>query len=203
MPEQPRPARSLELPEGLQVAYFVDLHLDTVEGTGPHPHCEGTWTYRSEGKPRPMFVLAAVKRRRRGRRWFTVLPITTKGRDENGEVLPNMMSIGDCIENGKASFLRLEPKCIPENMLHRTESRSPICKPCDELGFRNVITLVRDWARKKDHCQGLRRLAGAATLALLGVGAVGVIAYDWRRRGRPPRKDSILGHVVAILQPEQ
>ena len=149
MPEPPRPARLLELPDGFQVAYFVDLHLDTVEGTGPHPHCEGTWTYRSEGKPRPMFVLAAPKQRRRGRRWFTVLPITTKGPDEHNAVGPALLRIGDCIAEGKHSFLRLEPKRMPENMLHRVENRSPICKPCDELGFRNVITLVRDWAMKR------------------------------------------------------
>jgi len=137
----------LELPKGCEVAYFVELHLGTVIPNGQRPSPDGTRIYLSEGKPRPMFVLAAPEKREWGRRWFAVLPITTKGHDERGKVRSKMLLIGDCIVAGKESFLRLEPKRLPENMLHAPDNRSPICIPCDQLAFRNVIKLVDHWAR--------------------------------------------------------
>ena len=146
MPEFPRTTLCVELPNVGQVAYFVDLHLDTVREDNPHPHCQGTWVYYAEGMPRPMYVLAAPKKSERGRRWFVVLPITTKGPDERGATRRNLLHIGECIDPGKDSFLRLEPKRMPENMLHPMNGRSPVCGPCDERGFQNVVKLVAHWA---------------------------------------------------------
>jgi hypothetical protein len=134
------------MPSVLQVAWFVHLHLDTADEDGPHPHGGSTRYYRMAGKPRPMLVIAAPKKREHDRRWFVVLRTTTKRPDDVGVGRSRWQCIGNCLQEAKESFLCFEPALIPENLLHIVNDQSPILVPYHELAFRSLLTIVRHWA---------------------------------------------------------
>ena len=131
-----------EMPAAGQVAYFVDLHLDTVRVVERNTRKEDIWWYRAEGKTRPMYVLAASPKRERGKRWFTVLSITTKGLDEKERLRDSHIHIGECICPDQDSYVDLRPQRLPENMLSRRAGESPIVSPCDRLGFDSATRII-------------------------------------------------------------
>jgi len=129
------------------VVYFVDLHLDTLSLRGPHAHKAKHWCYAVDGKPRPMLILAMASRER-GRQWFRVLPITSKGRAENGSVKEGMISIGAVLDGERESFVRLEPRLLPENLIHCGDFSSAVVEPRDRLGFQAAIRVIEHRARQ-------------------------------------------------------
>ena len=139
-------AHEKQLPKPGEAAYFVHLHLDTVCEDGPHPYSSDLRLYRAEGKPRPMLVLTASVGRQRSRRWFLVVPITTKGLDEQGRLRDNHKVIGPCLDPGKDSYVKLTLLHLPENMLHAAAGRSPVVKPCDPFALQNVTKIVQHMA---------------------------------------------------------
>ena len=143
------------LPQSGDVARFVHLHLDTAAEECEHPYKAAVVVYRVEGKPRPMLVLHRLTRCERGRRWFLVIPITSKGRDEGGQVRSDHEPIGNCIDPNMESFVRMEVLfMLPENLLHREGGDAPAVKPCDPHAYRNALTVImhkamRGWLGKR------------------------------------------------------
>ena len=128
--------RDHDLPTGGQVARFIKLHLDTLVRKDKHPHKEGESIYTIDGKTRPMLVLERLSRER-GRRWFRVLPITTKGRDEGGNRRDDVEPIDNCIEADKVSFVEMRPQWLPDNLFDGS-----IIKPCDPIVFGHVLRIL-------------------------------------------------------------
>ena len=125
------------------VAYFVALHLDTVCEFEPHPVRTGERVYKVDGKPRPMLVLQRRPEKRRGRRWFFVLPITSKGLNEKGELLPGMERIGNCLDPTRDSFVELRLRELPENMIHLSNGSPVVKTACDPLAFANALKVLQ------------------------------------------------------------
>jgi hypothetical protein len=124
------------------IAYFVDLHLDTV-AILQADRKEKHWIYTVVGKPRPMVVMRRLPGRERGRVWFRVLRITSKGLDEQGRLLPDMQRIGRCIDPDRESFVKLEALKLPENMLSAMDGSSSVHQPCDPLSFGNAVKVLQ------------------------------------------------------------
>ncbi len=141
------------LPSEGDVAYFVHLHLDTAAVKGAHPRQTATWVYHVEGKPRPMLVLTCLKQCDRGRRWFLVLPITTKGYDGKGRRRSDVEPIGRCIDPDRDSFVRVEPCRLPENLLFCGNGGSAIVRSCDPLGVGNALKILEHKLRKGSYCR--------------------------------------------------
>jgi hypothetical protein len=131
-----------DLPREGEAAYFVHLHLDTAKQGTMRPLTPDVYLYQVEGKPRPMLVIRQLPGRERGRRWFLTLPITSKGRREDGSVLSNVQPIGNCIDVDKQSYVKLEVHRLPENLLNRKDGGQLVVKPCDPMGFRNAVRIV-------------------------------------------------------------
>lgn len=131
-----------DLPREGDAAYFVHLHLDTAKQESMRPLTPDVYLYQVEGKPRPMLVIRQLRGRERGRRWFLTLPITSKGRREDGSVLSNVQPIGNCIDVDKQSYVKLELYRLPENLLNRKERGQLVVKPCDPMGFHNAVRIV-------------------------------------------------------------
>lgn len=132
-----------ELPRPGDVAWFIHLHLDDeVVELSRHPSKEDWRIYRVAGKRRPMVVLFRLSKCRRKRRWFRVLPITTKGRDESGKVLADFEFIGRCIDPDKDSFVDLDACDLPDNMLCRSGGRPLVREPFNKLAFDAAIKIV-------------------------------------------------------------
>ena len=131
------------IPNEGEVAYFVKLHLDTLQLTGPHPVVQEHCLYSLEGKSRPMLVLMVLPERERGRRWLLVLPITSKGLDARGNRKSGLEPIGNCLESSRESFVETNVQKLPENMVCRT-SNGQIHRvaPCDPQSFANAIKVV-------------------------------------------------------------
>lgn len=130
-----------QLPSDGDVAYFVKLHLDTVECTGPHSTRTDHCCYRVDGKARPMIVIRRIERRRRGRTWFVVLELTTKGLSENGEVMDGYMSIGRAVDRDRDSFVGLKPDELPENMLSFKDGRAAVGR-MDQLVQEHIFNVL-------------------------------------------------------------
>lgn len=128
------------LPNEGEAAYFVHLHLTTLEQCkADKPNHKGEWVYKVKGKPRPMLVIRADPKRDRGSRWYLTLPITSKNRDERGKMLE---PIGNCLDESIQDFVEMQIYKVPANMLHRENGKSPIIKPCDRLSFSNAVRVV-------------------------------------------------------------
>src|SRR6478609_6653752 len=123
------------------VVYFVHLHLDTARRLNESARHENEKVYRVEGKPRPMLVMSRLQKRR-GRDWFRVLPITSKGKDKTGKLLPDIEYIGDCLNVGRESYVKLDPRDLPENMLSVEDGKSLVVTPCDHFAFANAIKVL-------------------------------------------------------------
>jgi len=137
------------LPQSGDVARFVHLHLDTAAEESQRSDMPAVSVYRVEGKARPMLVLHRLARCERGRSWFLVLPITSKGRDGRGHVLPDCEPIGNCIDADVESFVKMEVLFrLPENLLHREGGNAPAVKPCDPHAYRNALTVIRHKAMR-------------------------------------------------------
>ena len=89
-----------------------------------------------------MLVLSPLNRVR-GRRRFLVLPITSQGY-ENGKLREQVQPIGNCIDPNTSSFILLEPCRLTENMLHCSEGRSPVRRPCDRWAYNSAVKAVQD-----------------------------------------------------------
>lgn len=129
-------------PKEGDVATFMHLHLSTATKKGKHPHREGHWVVEVEGKARPMLIIRALPNKDRGRWWFLAMPITSKGKDESGRTRRNVESIGNCLETTRESFVELEVRKYPENLLHFEQGGSPLITPCDQDAFRNFFRIV-------------------------------------------------------------
>ena len=136
-----------ELPNEREVAYFVHLHLDTVTEQARHSEMEDVWIYSVQGKPRPMLVLRRLPERKRGRRMLLVVPITSQGLDSQRKLLPDHEPIGDCLDRGKPSYLKLQLQRLPENLVHRQAGKSSIKQPCDPFAFGHVIKTIENKIR--------------------------------------------------------
>ena len=130
-----------DLPSAGQVAYFVHLHLDTAQDLGEHPIHNDERVYRVNGKARPMLVLAELKPER-GRRWFHVLRITSKGLDEKGNPKEGHQRIGKCIAPEVDSCVVLELQRLPDNLLHPIDGGSAVVVPCDQFGFDQALKII-------------------------------------------------------------
>ena len=131
------------IPKEGDVAYFVKLHLDTLQMTGTHPSRPDHWLYSLEGKSRPMLVIRLLPERVRGRRWFRVLPITSKGSDGNGKQKNGVEPIGNCLDPAVLSFVELEPQVLPENMICRkSDGQLDRVTPCDPSSFANAVKVL-------------------------------------------------------------
>lgn len=134
--------RKHELPEAGQVARFVHLHLDTVRMEKCHTLKEEHASYTVEGKVRPMIVLRACPRER-GRSWFLVAPLTTKGLDEDGSIKPTCLAVGSCVDPEKESFVKKnEVTRLPDNMLEEGGDTMGFMR-CDQIVFINVIKILQ------------------------------------------------------------
>lgn len=131
-----------ETPTAGQVAHFVHLHLDTARDIGDHPVHRNERVYHVDGKARPMLVLAELTRER-GKRWFKVLRITSKGLDANGNPKVAHQFIGDCIGPEIGSFVVLEVQRLPDNLLHAMDGRSAIVAPCHQLAFDQAWKIIQ------------------------------------------------------------
>jgi len=137
-----------ELPTGGQIARFVKPHLDKAKKL-PSLTLERAKTLGLDGlrlekneslyavavKARPMFVLERL-RREHGRRWFLVLPITTKP-DERWKHGEDYYWIDKCIEADKSSFVEMRPLRLPDNLFD-----GEILKPCNPIEFDRVLKIL-------------------------------------------------------------
>lgn len=129
-------------PAAGEVAYFVHLHLDTACRHADHPHKSDQGIYQVDGKPRPMLVLHEYSSVKRKRRWFLVLPITSKGRDAKDRPRTDVEPIGDCINENRESFVEMSPEQLPENMLYVRSGHHPVVAPCNPLAFANAVKVL-------------------------------------------------------------
>ncbi len=127
------------IPKKGEVAWFDDLDLDTVRDQRPSRKTD-IYNYTVEGKPRRMYVLAVNWKR--GKRRFRVVPITSKGKDEKGQLRDDRISIGRCITEEKDSFFRLPPEEHSEKLICRRDGRSPVVEPCNRLAFQCAIKVL-------------------------------------------------------------
>ncbi len=133
---------SSQLPKEMDIAYFVHLHLDTTEPSSDRSHKQDHFVYCVEGKPRPMLVLRVLPDHR-GRRWFRVLPITSKGKDANERLKNGVFFVGKLPGNERDSYITADDlRKLPENMVHRAKDRSPIIHSMDRLEFDNVVRIA-------------------------------------------------------------
>ena len=131
------------IPREGDVAYFVKLHLDTLQMTGTHASLPGHRQYSLEGKSRPMLVVRLLPERERGRRWLLVLPITSKGLDSRGNRKIGLEPIGNCLEPSCDSFVELNVHKLPENMICRTsDGQLNRLTPCDPQLFANAVKVL-------------------------------------------------------------
>ena len=131
-----------QLPKERDIAYFVHLHLDTIELASEPSYREGHCIYRVEGKPRPMLVLTVLPDQR-GCRWFRVLPITSKGKDANGQLKRGCVPIGKLPDHDCVSYITVDDsRKLPANMVDRANRRSPTVLSIDRLAFDNILTTV-------------------------------------------------------------
>ena len=132
-----------ELPAALDVAYFVKLHLDTVNPSEKVSSGQnGEFRYQIMGKPRPMLVLSRLDQVERGRAWFLAAALTSKGHDPRGMPRPNYEPIGRSVFPDRDSFIVLCPQRIPENLLDAGGRRSAVVKPHDRLASQNVFRII-------------------------------------------------------------
>ena len=126
------------------IVYFVQLHLNTLSKTEKHPLKQDEWVYKVEGKARPMLVWK-VDANERGRQWFRVIPITTKGLREDGTSKPSHIRIGKLPGFSSESFAEVRvPQYLPDNMLDDYGGNCRrVCK-LDRLAFGNVLNCARN-----------------------------------------------------------
>ena len=136
------------LPNGGDVAYFVHLHLDTINEHSEHPRKKDTLIYRVEGKARQMFVIKRLSQKERGKRWFLALPITSKGLNEAGHKRKGYQQISNCLDGKTESFVKWEVHRYPENMLHAKRGHPTVVTPCDPATFKDVLKIVMDRAQR-------------------------------------------------------
>ena len=131
------------IPKEGDVAYFVKLHLDTLQMTGTHPSRQNHRLYSLEGKSRPMLVVRLLPERERGRRWLLVLPITSKGLDTLGNRKDGLQPIGNCLDSSCDSFVELNVCKLPENMICRkNDGQLHRLTPCDPTSFANAVKVL-------------------------------------------------------------
>ena len=137
-------SHATRLPKEGEAAYFMHLHLGTVDLTTKrkHAHKEDHWIMQVEGKARPMLVIRSLPKSERGRTWFWALPITKSGTDGFGKIRDNVQYIGNCLNNDVESFVELEIHEYPENLLHCGDGSSPLLTPCNVLAFRSAFSIV-------------------------------------------------------------
>jgi len=119
------------------VVWGIHLHKDTVHFIKKHEHKAGHSYYEVEGKCRPVLVISQ-QTKARGRVWFTVLPITSKGQDEKGNTKPSCMRIGEAIEDSTQSYIELVAEYIPDNLISNDGRSCKVVKELDPLTFSNI-----------------------------------------------------------------
>lgn len=126
------------------VAYFVELHLNSAAYLGEHEHKARYLNYHIEGKPRPMLIYAPA-RMERDCRWFHVLRITTKGKDQHGKTKPQMTAIGPLVQNDKTSYVDIDSALkMPETLLYQVDGKNPVIKRLERCDFDPLIKIVMD-----------------------------------------------------------
>jgi hypothetical protein len=132
-----------ELPKERDVAYCVHLHLETTTFAEPHLYKADHAVYKVEGKTRPMLVLGELSKRKRGKRWFHVIPITSKGKAEDGRRKPNCYSIGQLPGCETESYLVVDDvRLLPDNMVHQHNGKPKIVHQLDRLEFMNFVKIT-------------------------------------------------------------
>lgn len=116
------------------VVWGIHLHKDTVRVVDKHEHKAGHNWYEVEGKRRPVLVVSR-RTKERGRIWFTVLPITSKGQDEKGHTKPGYLGIGETIEESIQSYVKLVTEDIPDNLISDDGRTCDVVKDLDPLTF--------------------------------------------------------------------
>ncbi len=130
----PKSVPSPLLVEG-HIAYFVKLHLDTVKVVDKR---EEVWSFRVDGKARPMLVRRVTEAN--GVKWFRVFHLTTKGKDRNGNVKPDLFPVGHILEAEKESYINRNAELLPENMIWTRNEFTP--KLLDRLEFQSVLKIL-------------------------------------------------------------
>lgn len=132
------------LPVEGEIVYFVKPHLDTLELSGAHETRGDVQIFTLEGKARPMLILRLLPESDRGRRWFLVLPITSKGLNQDGKCKQNMEPIGRCLDPAKDSFVEIDGLAkLPENMISRlSDGAIKRVRPCDRHAISNAQKVV-------------------------------------------------------------
>lgn len=119
------------------VVWGVHLHKDTVRFIKKHEHKVGHSRYEVEGKRRPVLVISQ-QAKARGRVWFTVLPITSKGLDEKGNTKLGYVAIGKAIEESTQSYVDLAAEYIPDNLISNDGRSCDVVKELDPLTFSSI-----------------------------------------------------------------
>lgn len=132
-----------------QVAKFAYLHLDTAQHIDTHRQKGGTNIYRIEGKVRPMIVMSIRATRIRGRCWYMVAKVTSKGLCEDGSLKRGFEPIGNCIEEDTESFVQLFLECYPDNLLCYDGNHPDRCEPSDRIAFQYAIRVLQHKLLKK------------------------------------------------------
>lgn len=133
---------NLRLPEERDIVYCVHLHLNTVTPVEKLSDKEDHWIYRVEGKARPMLVVR-VENSKPGRRLFRVIPITSQGLKEDGQLKPGHVRIGRLQGYECNSFANVgDPQTLPENMLANSKGQNRIVDTIDPLGFDNLLKII-------------------------------------------------------------
>jgi hypothetical protein len=123
------------------VVYGIHFHKDTTRIVKKHDFLPDTLCCEVEAKRRPLLVITNAKRDR-GKAWFIVLPVTSKGLSENGELKPNHIRIGNCIQEDRTSYLKLFAESVPCNLLSEDGTTCDLIKELDTLDFQHIVKIL-------------------------------------------------------------
>ena len=121
------------------VAYYIRLHLDTLRYLGDHPENRDDRMYEVAGKARPMIVIKVISTDRSGRSKYQTVSLTSKGRDWNGDLRPGFVRLGDLLQNGTESFVKLSVDETPDNLIQPPGK----LKALDQLSFNAIISILQ------------------------------------------------------------
>jgi hypothetical protein len=119
----------------------IHLHKDTIRFIKKHDHRDKVNEYAIEAKLRPLLVICKHSNKN-GTSWYTVLPITSKGRYENGATKRDCQSIGDTIQKGRQSFVKLAPETVPDKFISNDGENCEMFTDLDPLTLQNIMRIV-------------------------------------------------------------
>jgi|688.fasta_scaffold54773_3 hypothetical protein len=122
------------------VVFGLQLHKDTVRFLRKHSLHDGVKQYEIDAKSRPLLVINR-KSKKHGKKWFTVLAITSKGLDEKGKPKAGYLPLGNSIDEAHQSFVKLASEEIPENFISDDGSTCNIVKVLDALTYQNIMKI--------------------------------------------------------------